>query len=134
MWRLSIITKERKDDMSKSETLRATVHPGEVLREDFMKPLSLTVNKLALACTCPPPASVKLCTSAGGSQRRRPSVWHGTCARMALNDVLVGFVEYREATCQGTNYADTSHVGTPRASEKPDGTCSHGHKKNSVHF
>jgi len=24
------------------------VHPGEILREDFMKPLGLTVNKLAL--------------------------------------------------------------------------------------
>ena len=26
----------------------APVHPGEILREDFMKPLSLSVNKLAL--------------------------------------------------------------------------------------
>jgi len=25
-----------------------TVHPGEVLREDFMKPLGLSINKLAL--------------------------------------------------------------------------------------
>jgi addiction module HigA family antidote len=24
------------------------VHPGEILREDFMKPLGLTINKLAL--------------------------------------------------------------------------------------
>ncbi len=34
--------------MSKSETLMPPVHPGEILREDFMKPLGLTVNKLAL--------------------------------------------------------------------------------------
>ena len=34
--------------MSKSETLMPLVHPGEILREDFMKPLGLTVNKLAL--------------------------------------------------------------------------------------
>ena len=29
------------------------VHPGEVLREDFMKPLGLTVNKLALELHVP---------------------------------------------------------------------------------
>jgi len=34
--------------MSKSERLMPPVHPGEILREDFMKPLGLTVNKLAL--------------------------------------------------------------------------------------
>src|SRR5258707_174266 len=34
--------------MSKPRTLLPPVHPGEILREDFMKPLRLTVNKLAL--------------------------------------------------------------------------------------
>src|SRR3989442_2197052 len=34
--------------MGKSEQLMAPVHPGEILREDFMKPLGLSVNKLAL--------------------------------------------------------------------------------------
>jgi antitoxin HigA-1 len=34
--------------MSKREALMPPVHPGEVLREDFMKPLRLSVNKLAL--------------------------------------------------------------------------------------
>ncbi len=34
--------------MSKSETLMPPVHPGEILREDFMKPLGLTINKVAL--------------------------------------------------------------------------------------
>ena len=34
--------------MSKSRGLQPPVHPGEVLREDFMKPLGLSVNKLAL--------------------------------------------------------------------------------------
>ena len=29
------------------------VHPGEVLREDFMKPLGLTVNRLALELHVP---------------------------------------------------------------------------------
>ncbi len=34
--------------MSKVESLMPPVHPGEVLREDFMKPLGLSINKLAL--------------------------------------------------------------------------------------
>ena len=28
--------------------LMPPVHPGEILREDFMKPLGLSINKLAL--------------------------------------------------------------------------------------
>jgi addiction module HigA family antidote len=34
--------------MSKRQSLMPPVHPGEILREDFMKPLRLTVNRLAL--------------------------------------------------------------------------------------
>ena len=34
--------------MSKPEKLLPPVHPGEILREDFMKPMGLSVNKLAL--------------------------------------------------------------------------------------
>src|SRR6266852_970926 len=34
--------------MGKSEGLMAPVHPGEILREDYMKPLGLSVNKLEL--------------------------------------------------------------------------------------
>jgi antitoxin HigA-1 len=39
--------------MSKSEGLMPPVHPGEVLLEDFMKPLGLTVNRLALELHVP---------------------------------------------------------------------------------
>ena len=42
-----------RDQMSKSEALQAPVHPGEILREDFMKPLNLTVNRLALELHVP---------------------------------------------------------------------------------
>jgi len=34
--------------MKKSNALMPPVHPGEVLREDFMKPMRLSINKLAL--------------------------------------------------------------------------------------
>src|ERR1700746_2939729 len=39
--------------MSKASKLMAPVHPGEILREDFMKPLELSVNKLALELHVP---------------------------------------------------------------------------------
>jgi addiction module HigA family antidote len=40
--------KVRTMPLKKSEMLQPPVHPGEILREDFMKPLGLSVNKLAL--------------------------------------------------------------------------------------
>ena len=39
--------------MSKRGALMPAVHPGEILREDFMKPLGLSVNKLALELHVP---------------------------------------------------------------------------------
>jgi hypothetical protein len=47
-----------------------------------MKPLGLTVNKLALELHVSLPASVKLCTSAAGLQPRLLSDWHGTFTPM----------------------------------------------------
>ena len=35
------------------KSLLPPVHPGEILREDFMKPLSITINKLALELRVP---------------------------------------------------------------------------------
>jgi addiction module HigA family antidote len=35
------------------KSLLPPVHPGEILREDFMKPLGLTTNKLALELRVP---------------------------------------------------------------------------------
>src|SRR5881394_2362015 len=39
--------------MAKNSASMPPVHPGEVLREDFMKPLGLSVNKLALELHVP---------------------------------------------------------------------------------
>jgi antitoxin HigA-1 len=39
--------------MSKKAKLMPAVHPGEILREDFMKPLGLSINKLALELHVP---------------------------------------------------------------------------------
>jgi antitoxin HigA-1 len=38
--------------MAKSERL-PPIHPGEILREDFMKPLRITMNRLALDLRVP---------------------------------------------------------------------------------
>jgi addiction module HigA family antidote len=48
-WRLSIIT--RKD--SRMPRKLKPVHPGEVLREEFLRPLNLSANKLALDIRVP---------------------------------------------------------------------------------
>ena len=39
--------------MSRVKTQLPPVHPGEILREDFMRPLHLTVNKLSLELHVP---------------------------------------------------------------------------------
>jgi antitoxin HigA-1 len=46
-------SKSKSVSTSLSTKLMPPVHPGEVLREDFMKPLHLTVNKLALELRVP---------------------------------------------------------------------------------
>src|SRR5580693_2558629 len=40
-------------NMGKRGAMILPVHPGEILREDFMKPLGLSVNKLALELHVP---------------------------------------------------------------------------------
>jgi plasmid maintenance system antidote protein VapI len=54
---------ERKEDvMSRSSTTirtiatpnRVTAHPGEVLKEEFLKPLGMSINALAIALRVPP--------------------------------------------------------------------------------
>ncbi|HEY7679615.1 MAG TPA: HigA family addiction module antitoxin [Terriglobia bacterium] len=39
--------------MKRNQALLSPVHPGEILREDFMKPLGLSINKLALELHVP---------------------------------------------------------------------------------
>jgi antitoxin HigA-1 len=39
--------------MSKKEKPLPPIHPGEILREDFLLPLGLSMNKLALALRVP---------------------------------------------------------------------------------
>lgn len=62
--------------MRKPETLIPPVHPGEILREDFMKPLGLTINRLALDLHVP-------ATRIGEIVHERRRVTAGTALRLA---------------------------------------------------
>ena len=37
--------------MAKRNKIMGPIHPGETLREDFLKPLGLTANRLAMELT-----------------------------------------------------------------------------------
>ncbi|MGH9432549.1 MAG: HigA family addiction module antitoxin [Terriglobia bacterium] len=62
--------------MSKTERLMSPVHPGEILREDFMKPLRLSVNRLALDLHVP-------ATRIGEIVHERRRITAGTALRLA---------------------------------------------------
>jgi addiction module HigA family antidote len=40
--------------MTRSTASVAPIHPGEILREDFMKPLAVSINRLAREIAVPP--------------------------------------------------------------------------------
>ena len=49
---------------------RSPVHPGEMLREEFMKPLGLSANALALALRVPEVLdSIRRAVASGSAQR-----------------------------------------------------------------
>ena len=68
--------------MSRTDKLMAPVHPGEILREDFMKPLGLSVNKLALELHVPATRIGESRTSGEESRRRQRCGWRGISRRM----------------------------------------------------
>src|SRR5271157_192813 len=81
-WKLWIIT-IREVLMKKLEVLMPPVHPGEVLREDFMNPLGLTVNKLALEVCFRQTCVTKPAAAGGGFTRPYP--WPGGAARVRVS-------------------------------------------------
>lgn len=40
--------------MTKKEKLLEPIHPGEILREDFLKPMGISINRLARDLDVPP--------------------------------------------------------------------------------
>lgn len=60
------------------------IHPGEILREDFLKPLGMSANALARALDVPfrRPGSMKSSASGAESAPIRPYVWHDISVAM----------------------------------------------------
>ncbi len=59
--------------MSRKNRHMPPVHPGEILREDLMKPLGLSVNGLARELKVRLPGSVKSSTAGAASMQTRHS-------------------------------------------------------------
>jgi antitoxin HigA-1 len=65
-----------KTSASRIKTPRVTTHPGEVLSEEFLKPLGMSVNALAMALRVP-------ATRIGAIVKRERSVTADTALRLA---------------------------------------------------
>jgi len=52
-WTITEASKTKEASMAKREKLLPPIHPGEILRADFMEPLGLSMNRLALDLRVP---------------------------------------------------------------------------------
>lgn len=95
-WRVCFTWTEEVQSMSKSSTTtksvgtpnRVTTHPGEVLGEEFLKPLGMSVNALALALRVPATrigAIVKGDRSVTANTALRLARFFGTSAEFWIN-------------------------------------------------
>jgi addiction module HigA family antidote len=67
---------------------RTPVHPGEMLREEFMKPLGISINGLALELHVSVTRVSEIVNERRGiaeSRRIRHCVWRGTLARAPIS-------------------------------------------------
>jgi plasmid maintenance system antidote protein VapI len=39
------------------------IHPGEILQEDFLQPLGISINRIARDIGAPTPTRINICTS-----------------------------------------------------------------------
>ena len=67
--------------MAKTTKLLPPVHPGEILLEDFMKPLRLTVNKLVIDLQVPATRIGEIV-----HQRRRITFGHSSASGPLLQE------------------------------------------------
>jgi hypothetical protein len=52
------------------------IHPGEILREEFMKPHGRSQNALARALNIPPRRTNEIFWKSAGSRQTPPCGWH----------------------------------------------------------
>ena len=81
-WKLLTITEVPA--MKRPHNGMRAIHPGEILREEFLLPLSLSVNALAKALMCPQRGCTPSSTVSAASRRTRQRGWHGISAGMPL--------------------------------------------------
>jgi len=59
----------------------APIHPGEILREDVLKPLNMSVNQLAKSLAVDAARLNEIVRGRRGSPPTQPCGWHDTSAR-----------------------------------------------------
>ena len=57
------------------------VHPGEILREEFLSPLGISQYRLAKETSVPPGGSTRSSEVSGASVPTAHCAWHGTSGR-----------------------------------------------------
>ena len=65
---------------AKKAKLLLLVHPGEILKEEFLNPLGASEYKLSKAIAVPPRRITKSCTGCVPSLRIPPGVWASSFA------------------------------------------------------
>ena len=68
--------------MSKKTTLLDPIHPGEILREEFLKPLGISINQLARDLDVPP-NRISMIVSGERSITADTALRLGTCFAMS---------------------------------------------------
>jgi addiction module HigA family antidote len=90
------------------------IHPGEILLEEFLKPLDMSMNKLAQALHVPPNRIAQICSgdrSITGDTALRLARYFGTSPAFWLGMQM----EYDLAVAQDRTEAEIAHQIKPRA-------------------
>ena len=99
--------------MAKSEKL-PPIHPGEILREDFMKPLAISMNKLALDLHVPVTRIAEIVHERRGitpDTALRLGRYFNTSARFWLNAQAAYDLEVAQDELQRTIERDVRPLG-----------------------
>lgn len=96
----------------------APMHPGEVLLEEFLTPLGLSQNKLALSVGVSPRRINEIVSGSVASLRRRRYAWHGTSTRSRSSGSVFRLTTTR--TLPPTSWAGAWNARSMVTSWRPD--------------
>ena len=107
--------------MAKSKKLLPPIHPGEILREDFMVPLGLSMNRLALELHVPVTRIAEIVHERRGitpETALRLGRYFNTSARFWLNAQAVYELEVAQDELQRTIERDVRPLtSSPKSSQ-----------------